>query len=209
MQDNQFSVTDSLNLIDSMLTRAKAEERDNGLGWIIWGWVLFVASIAHYVLIKLESPYRHYVWNVFGIIALLLLVYEFIFKRWLLQKSAAVKMYTNTLVSKLGIAFFISLIIISYANAVTGQNNTGLNFGYLLILYAFWMFIFGAAYRFKLFYYGAAINWIGAIIIFYFRTQLDAGILLVHGACVALGYLLPGHLAYVKFSKSQQEKPHV
>ena len=35
-----------------MIGRARAEENGSGRGWIIWGWLLFIASLAHYYMIR-------------------------------------------------------------------------------------------------------------------------------------------------------------
>jgi hypothetical protein len=110
--------------------------------------------------------------------------------------------YTHELVDRLGTAFFISLLVMVFGNIQTGMHLTGLNFGYLLLLYAFWMFIHGSVFRYQLLIYGAIINWAGAIIIFYFKEKLGAEVLLVHALCVAMGYLVPGHIARIRYGKS-------
>lgn len=201
MQEEQnFSPSDSLNLIESMIKQAKSAEKNNGLGWILWGWLLFIATISHYVAILMKWGYRQYIWPAFGILAILLMLYSFAGNK-IFNKQTKVKTYTGQLLSKLSLAFFISLFVIVYGNARTNMEDDGLNFGFLQILYAFWMFIFAAAFRFNLMYWGAAFNWAGAIVIFYFKEKLGAEVLLVHAACVTVGYLIPGHIAYSKFYK--------
>lgn len=202
MEDKNLNPAESLNLIDSMLKQAKSAEKDNGLGWIIWGWLLFIASTVDYISIRVKWEYRNLVWLFFGIIAGVLIIYTIAIKR-LLKRQKKVTTYTGQLVNKLGLAFFFSMIVISYGNYKTGVDHSGVNFGYLLILYAFWMFIFAAAFQFKLFYWGAAFNWLGAIVIFYYKGELGAEVLLVHAACVAVGYLIPGHIAYRNFYKNR------
>jgi len=199
---SKLSGQDSLKLIEQMISRARAEEKDSGIGWIIWGWLLFVASVAHYFMIKTGIRQGNTVWMIFGIVAFLLAIYEMVFRKYLVKHPAKVKTYTNELVNRLGIAFFISLMIMVYGNYRIGINNSGVNFGYLLLLYGFWMFIHGSAFRYRLLIYGAVINWVGAGIIFYFGDKLGAESLLVHAFCVALGYLVPGHVARKKYGQS-------
>lgn len=200
MEDKNFNPAESLSLIDSMIKQAKSAEKDNGLGWILWGWLLFLASTVHYISIKMQWPLRRYTWQVFAILAFVLIIYSF-GSRWFNPKRNEVRTYAGGLVGKLSIAFFVSLMVIIYGTNVTGIDKSGINFGFLQILYAFWMFTFAAVFRFKLFYWGAIVNWAGAIIIFYFREKLGAEILLVHAACVMAGYLIPGHAAYNDFKK--------
>lgn len=202
MADEKFLPEQSLDLINSMLKQAKSAEKDNGMGWIIWGWLLFVASVTHYIAIKTQWEYRGYVWSFFGVIASFLIIYTIVIKR-VINKKRKVTTYTGQLVGKLGLAFLFSMLVVSYGNYRSGIDNSGINFGYLLILYAFWMFIFAAAFQFKLFYWGAAFNWLGAVVIFYYKEKLGASVLLVHAACVAVGYLIPGHIAYLNFYKNK------
>jgi hypothetical protein len=197
-----LSSQDSLKLIEQMIGRARAEEKDSGRGWIIWGWLLFLASLIHYLMIKSGNRQDGAkVWMIFGIMAILLALNETVFKNYISKKSVRVKTYTNELVNRLGIAFFISLLILVYGNSQTGTNLTGVNFGYLLVLYGFWMFIHGSVFRYRLLILGAFVNWAGALVIFYFKESLGAEILLVHAFCVAFGYLLPGHIARIKYGE--------
>ena len=198
-----LSSQDSLKLIEQMIGRARAEEKDSGRGWIIWGWLLFLASLVQYFMIRAGNRQDgSKVWMIFGIMAILLALYEVVGKNYISRKSIRVKTYTNELVNRLGIAFFISLLIMVYGNSQTGTNLTGVNFGYLLLLYGFWMFIHGSVFRYRLLIIGAIINWAGAVVIFYFMESLGAEVLLVHAFCVALGYLLPGHIARIKYGET-------
>jgi hypothetical protein len=131
-----------------------------------------------------------------------LVVYEQFLRKYFVRTHGNVKTYTNEMVSRLGFAFFISLAIMMYGNIQLGMNNSGLNFGYLMLLYGFWMFIHGSAFRYRLLIIGAIINWLGAIVIFYFKEKLGAEVLLVHAFCVAMGYLVPGHIARMKYGKA-------
>jgi hypothetical protein len=197
-----FSSQDSLKLIEQMIGRARAEEKESGKGWIIWGWLLFLASVVHYLMIRTGMPNGNIVWIIFGIAAVFLALYEMVLKKYVSKKDAKATTYTHELVNRLGIAFFISLMVIVYGNIQLDLNASGVNFGYLLVLYAFWLFIHGSAFRFRLFIIGAIINWVGALIIFYWKESLGAEVLLVHAFCVAMGYLIPGHIAFRKYGKS-------
>lgn len=201
-ENPSFSGEESLRLIEQMIGRARAAEKDSGRGWIVWGWLLFLASVIHYGLIKAGIQKGILVWQIFGVTAAVLVFYEQFLRKYFVKPVVTVKTYTNELVSKLGIAFFISLAILVFGNSQLDINNSGLNFGYLLILYGFWMFIHGSAFRYRLLIIGAVINWAGAFMIFYFKEKLGAEVLLLHAFCVAMGYLVPGHIALIKYGKA-------
>ena len=205
MEKDQLSGTDSIRIIEQMIGRAKEEEIDNGIGWVIWGWMLFLASIINYVMIVMDAPNKYIIWNIFGIAALVFVVYSMFVKQFFITpKKPRVKTYTNELVNRMGIAFFISLLVMVLGNYLSGANQTGVNFGYLLLLYGFWMYIHGSAFRFNLLKAGAYVNWAGALIIFLWYQELGKNILLVHAVCVALGYIIPGHIAQRRFGMANR-----
>lgn len=207
MGEKKLTENESLLIIEQMIGRARQEERDSGWGWIVWGWLLFVTSVAHFVLIRLKVNHPSRVWDYFLYGAILLVLLSILARYWGPAKGR-VRTYTNELVDKFGFAFFVSLVVMSYGNYVTDLNPSGTSFGYLLLLYAFWMYIHGSAYRFALLRYGAYVNWLGAMVIFYFGIKLGANVLLVHAVCVALGYLVPGHIALRKFQKRNSGITH-
>jgi hypothetical protein len=206
MEKNNLSGSDSIRIIEQMIGRAKQEEKDSGRGWIIWGWMLFLASIINYVMILVAAPKPYFVWVIFGIASMVFVLFSMIRKRFFFKGAAGVKTYTNELVDKMGAAFFISLVIMVIGNDLTGLNSTGVNFAYLLLLYGFWMYIHASAFRFNLLRAGAFINWAGAIIIFIFYKEMGKNILLVHAACVALGYIIPGHIAQQRFGSATKDQ---
>jgi hypothetical protein len=201
MKETKLTNNESLQIIEQMIGRAKQEEKDSGWGWIIWGWQLFIASVFHYVALLLGKKYGSLVWNVFAVSAVLLLAYSYVMKK----RSPSVQTYTGELVNKIGNAFFISLVVMVVGNANSGTNETGVNFGYLLLLYAFWMYIHGAAYRFNLLKYGAFISWAGALAIFIWHKELGKHVLLIHAVCVLLGYIIPGYIAEKNFKSGKSE----
>ena len=199
--ENKPTGMESLMIIEQMISRAKDEEKDSGKGWIIWGWMLIAASIGHYVMIISGIRGSGRIWIVFGVIGLLLMGYT-IYRRHTRPGIVAVRTYTGELVNKIGDAFFISLIVSVVGATTTGQFTTGVNFGYLLLLYAFWLYIHGAAFRFDAMKYGAYVNWLGAISIFIWYRELGRHVLLVHALCVFLGYIIPGYIAQRKFGQN-------
>ena len=43
MEEKKLSEQESLQIIQEMIYTAKKEQKDNGMGWIVWGWMLFAA----------------------------------------------------------------------------------------------------------------------------------------------------------------------
>jgi hypothetical protein len=196
MEDKRLSEHESLMLIQQMISTAKQEQKDDGKGWIIWGWLLFLASIFTFLNIKFEWVSTFFFWNIFGLITILLLGYEtFVYLSG--RKKERVKTYTNDLFNKLNIGFFISLMLIIVSINVGVPPQKG--FGLLLGLYGFWILIYGAVLNFKPSIIGAYITWAFAFASLFVKEFQYT--MLLHAAAVLFGYIIPGHIAYKEFNK--------
>ena len=199
MEEKNISGQESLEIIRQMIQTAKNEQKDNGIGWIVWGWLLFMAST--FTLINAYTNWMNtfFFWNVFGCITLVLLLYE----TWIAlsgKSKAPVKTYTNELFRKLNTGFFISLMLIIFSMNLGVPPTRG--FALLLGLYGFWIIIYGAVLNFKPSIIGAYITWgfaFGSLFVYDFRVTM-----LLHALAVLFGYIIPGHIAYKEFNKVEE-----
>lgn len=173
----------SLQIIHQMINKAKANITDNGVGWLLWGSLIFLASLASYFLVQYGYRNLFFAWNVFGIISVILLLYEFMRK-----KPKVVRTYVDDVMRWVDIAFTISLFVIIISINLLRNPDGG--FGYLLILYAVLMLIQGGVLRFKPLMIGAGVNWVAAIAVFYFNDYKYA--MLITAGAVFIGYIIPG-----------------
>jgi len=202
MTEPNLSEQESLQIIKQMIDTAKQEQKDDGKGWIIWGWLLFTASILSFINHYTAWVSQYFFWNIFGIASLLLLlysVYQFLF----VKKTKRVSTYTSALFEQLNIGFFISLSLI-----ILSMNTRGVNpiqgFALLLGLYGFWILIYGAALNFKPSVIGAYFTWACAFASLYVNNFSLT--MLIHAIAVLGGYIIPGYIANREFSKSIVEK---
>ena len=193
MEEKKMTGHESLHLIQQMIQVAKEDHRENGEGWLIWGWLLFIASLTSAILGYLNiKGYISWIWLGTLVIGLVLYLILHVFK----QKHVKVKTYVHELLDRLGTGFFISLFAIIAAGFI---NKTGVGFGYYFILYAFWMFIHGSAIRFRPLIIGAFVNWAAAIAIFLLKDV--APVMLVSTIAVLIGYLIPGYMLRKEYRK--------
>ena len=61
--DEPLSGRDSLQIIQQMIDTAKQEQKDDGQGWIVWGWMLFLASTLTVVNMRMHWTQPFYFWN--------------------------------------------------------------------------------------------------------------------------------------------------
>lgn len=193
--DQQLSKEKSLAIIHQMIGQAKANITDNGLSWMLWGSLLFLTSLATYIFIDVGSANIYLGWNIFGLISILLLVYD-IFK----PGKKPVKSYIDDLLKWVDVGFIICLFTIILSINVSVSPNVG--FGFFLMIFAFVMIIKGGAIHSNALKTGAIINWVGAMGIF-FCTDFKYDMLIM-AATILTGYILPGLILWLQYKKNKQ-----
>jgi hypothetical protein len=197
MEDKQITEQESLLLIQQMIQTAKAEQKDDGKGWIVWGWVLFTASVLTYLNIELQWSADTYIfWNLFGLVTIVFFVYESI-RYFFFKKTQRVKTYTSDLFARLNTGFFLTLMLIIVATNVGITPQKG--FSLLVGLYAFWVLIYGTALNFRPSIVASYIMW-GIAFVCLFIDDFR-WIMLLHALAVLCGYIIPGHMANRAFKR--------
>ena len=196
MEEKNLTEQESLLIIQQMINTAKQQQSDSGKGWILWGWLLFLASVFTYINLQTGWVSTYFFWNLFGGVSLLLLLFSVI-RYFFFRKTERVKTYTGELFQKLNVGFFISIMFIIVA------INKGVDpikgFPLLIGLYGFWVLIYGTALDFKPSIIAAYITWalgFAGLFVKSFDT-----IMLLHGAAVLCGYIIPGYIANREFKK--------
>lgn len=201
--DKTLSEQESLSIIQQMIETARQEQKDDGMGWISWGWVLFLASILTFINSYTQWFHNFFFWNFLGPVSLLILLYSLVADK-LVKRKGKVKTYTGDLFKKLNGGFVIMLLILIISmNHVNGPKPT-VGFSLIIALYGFWMLIYGAAFNFKPSVFGAYITWaiaIGSIFVTAFKWTM-----LLHSIAVLIGYIIPGYIANHDFKKSNRLK---
>jgi hypothetical protein len=192
METKQITEQESLLIIQQMIDTAKNEQKDDGKGWIVWGWGLFIASMLTLINLRLHLVSTFFFWNVSGVLTLVLTKFVFF------KKHPKVKTYTSDLFDKLNIGFLISLVFIIVAINVRAVTPVA-GFAVLISLYGFWILIYSAVLNFRPSLIGAFITWgLGFAALF---VKTFDWIMLLHAAAVLAGYIIPGHIANREFKK--------
>ncbi|HEV8286981.1 MAG TPA: hypothetical protein VGQ09_21875 [Chitinophagaceae bacterium] len=208
MEEKKLSQQESLQIIQQMINTAKHEQKDDGVGWIIWGWLLFLASI--FTWLNIQYHWFKDVamfWNALGICVVLYWVYRIV--TYATGRSREkVKTYTADLFAKLNSGFFIFLLLIIFSMNIQVRGVPPAK-GFMLLtgLYGFWILVYGTALDFKPSIIAAYITWAIAFagLFIYKIDSTERGefqlVMLVHALAVLIGYIIPGHLANKEFKK--------
>jgi hypothetical protein len=198
--DKPFSGQESLQVIQQMIFVAKKEQRNDGLGWIWWGWMLFAASIFSLLNDQYNWLSPYFFWDTLGVIAIGYFIIRSV-GYFSGKRRKAVRTYTGELIHKLNVGFFVSLFFIMIAmNTVLGPLA---GFPILVNLYGFWILVYGTAMNFRPFIIGAFFAWSMGIAGLFVKTY--EAVLLIHALAVLGGYIIPGHIANYTFRKLSRE----
>lgn len=199
MPEKKMTEQEGLAIIQQMIDTAKQEQKDDGIGWIIWGWLLFAASFLSFFNNMYNWFSQYFFWNIFGILSVAILAISF--GRSFFAKKPPVKTYTSDLFKKLNLGFSVTLLL--HILAINRGVGPITGFALLSALYGFWILIYGAALSFRPSLIGAWVTWACAAAGLYAESFEMA--MLFHGAGVLAGYIIPGHLALQEFRKTQRK----
>ena len=193
---DNLSGEQSLQIIQDMIRSAKQEQKDNGMGWIIWGWMLFLASALTELNLHIKLMQTFFFWNIFGIATIVMLIVSAIRNNQ--KKIHRVTTYTKEVFDKLNIGFTMTLVVIIVAMNVSIGPISG--FALLTGLYGFWVLIYGDLFNFKPSIIASYFVWAFALAGLF--AQTIEWVMIFHGLAVLVGYIIPGHIAYNEFNKS-------
>jgi len=193
--EEQLSKEKSLEIIQQMISQARNNISDNGLGWLLWGTMIFLASLSTYFFIQADAKDIFLGWNIFGVFTVVMLSYD-MFK----PKRKVVRTYIEDLLRLVDIGFIVCLFTIIFA--INVAVNPGAGFGFFLMIFGFLMLIKGGAVRSRALVTGAVVNWAGAIAMFINKDfKYD---MLIMAAAVLIGYIIPGFLLWQQYKRSNK-----
>lgn len=183
MEDKELSPQESLDLIQTMIVKARKRYTDNSFFFLLWGWITLVASLAHYYLgtfTEFEHPYIGWTLTILGGVV------SAIYGRRL-GKRSKVTNYTDRLYAwlwaSLGAAMFIIII--------NGPLSNWQVVPFIMLLAGVGTLVSGAMMKFRLLQLGSIPFWVLAFVAF--RQPVYDQMLLM-ALAVALGYLVPGYI---------------
>ncbi|PWT78983.1 MAG: hypothetical protein C5B59_00630 [Bacteroidetes bacterium] len=193
MEEKELSPQDSIVLIQSMIDRAKNTVADDSFYFLLWGWLVFAASIIQYVLkVVFQSPYHPMAW-----LLMFVGVVVSIFHGARQSRKRTVRTYVEEQLDYLWISIFFSYILFGFIFARFGWKNC---FSFYMGLYAIGSFVTGRALKFSPLVWGAIGSWLLAIVATF--TPFDVNILLC-ALAIIVSYIIPGYLLKSRYRHMQ------
>lgn len=190
--EKTLSPQESLRIIQETIDLAKRTFRDNGFHFLIWGWLVVIASAVHwYLLVNQSYPRPEMAWAIMVVVGMP----AALIREWLRSKKGKNDNIFHKWHGLVWLGFGISMAI-----SIPFAVRNGLSpIPFILVLTGFATFISGVLLRFIPLIMGAATIWAGALWCLFLSPDQH---LLVQAACAVLGYLLPGYLLNRQMSKN-------
>jgi uncharacterized membrane protein len=193
--EQQFSPEQSLTIIQSMIETARNEFSENGHLYLLWGWVVFICSIAEFILLSIFQYEHHYiVWMLTWVAFIYQIIYLVKEKR-----KKRVKTYTHSIIGFVWITF----VILMFLFAFLFPEGLGVNYYRVitpafLALYGMPTFLSGIILRFRPLILGGIGCWLLSIISLY--TPYNYQLLLISAAMV-IAWIVPGYMLRARYKK--------
>lgn len=194
--ERNMTEAESMQLITSMINKAKNRFSETGMFYILWGWLIFICSLLQFILMHVVQYPKHYVvW--LATIPVFIYQYFYISKK---HKQQTVKTYTDHIVGFVWLTFAIVIILLGF---VIGFLTTGEYYTHiihiLLAVYGMPIFLTGVIVRFKPLIIGGIACWLLCIISTFIKIY-DYQFLLIPIAML-VAWIIPGYLLKAKFKK--------
>ncbi len=181
--ENNLSEKESLQIIRNMIEAAKDDVKADAFIFLLWGWLVFIASMSQFLIIKMELQINNSLpWLLMPLGGIITPIYV-VLKR----KKAKTRTHITESLKFIWIAFTVALLIIMFFNKMEFTQVLPV----IMCLYGVGLFLSGSVLKFKPLVFGGMFCWASAIAGFYVQSIY---VLLVLALCVLGGYIIPGYL---------------
>jgi hypothetical protein len=177
-----LSTEESLRLIADMIQQAKGNVQGNSFHFLLWGWIIVLANLGHYAILKFtDYPYPFLVWLI------ALPAYLLTYLRGVRGKKLDVRTHLDKIHTYLWMGFGISIPVIIFFGRQINFNINPL----IILMAALPTFLSGVILNFKPLVWGGVFFWISSIVCFLVPNEYQYPLMAV---AIVGGYLVPGYL---------------
>ncbi|MEJ7769506.1 MAG: hypothetical protein WKF89_16930 [Chitinophagaceae bacterium] len=197
-REESLTERQSLELIESMISKARNDFSENGHLYLLWGWVVLICSLGQFILSSvIHYKYHYAIW----LLTWMAIIYQTIYLVRTRRKRN-VKTYTDALIGYVWMSFMITMFLTGFGIGSKMGNDTGRIINMLFLsLYGIPTFLSGIILRFKPLIVGGACCWTLSLIAAFTPSQYH---LLLIGAATITAWIVPGYLLRSKYKIQTQ-----
>lgn len=187
------SAEESLKIIETMINRAKNTVADNSFLFLLWGWIIFIASITQFFLkVLFNYPHHYYTWALL-FIALFISILRYGKK----STESLSKTYVDYIIENLWTGIILSYILFTAIFFRIGWEHS---YTFYIFLMSLGCFLTGKLLNF----YPLVIGSVLCGFLFLLSTFINYDYnILICGLAVLVSYIIPGHILRLRFKKTQ------
>lgn len=196
--EERFDEKQSLLLIREMIQVSQNKLKNDGILFILWGWLLFAISFGAFLKSKIEIPYlaKQAMSYVMAAIFFLIVIYSVYY---ILRQRKKVQTYIGISLRYVWISLVVCLILINVILFnVLGTFNVRLQHAVFMVFMAFAVLITGGILRYDPLIFGGVIFGFLAFFSSYLSIENQ---LLMESIAWLIAFIIPGHVLYSKRNK--------
>lgn len=181
-KDKEINHEESLAIIKAVIQNTQGHFQQSGFYYIFWGWILILANLAHFAILKYtDYPYPYIVWLISIPAWIITIVYSI-----RQGKNARVVTHLDRIMGAVWMSYGISIFIL----VIFGQSISGYFNPVILLMSAVPTMISGYTIRFKPLMFGAVIFWVLGAFSFFATYEWH---FIISAASIFTGFLIPGY----------------
>ncbi|TDH26213.1 hypothetical protein EXU57_12040 [Segetibacter sp. 3557_3] len=196
MDDHEKAITpnESLKLIEEMINRARNNFGDNGHLYLLWGWVIALCSLGHFVMWHFRLvAHPEMIWMV----TWATMIYQAVYLRKR-KKASRVKTYSDDILGYVWLVFVVCLALTAFV-LIQYKERQAL-YSMFLVLYGVPTFLSGKVLKVRELTIGGVFCWVLAIASTFIIVKFQ---LLLIMLSVIVAWIVPGYAMKAKYNKQK------
>lgn len=192
---DSFDENQSLQVIREMIQVSQKKLKNDGVLFILWGWIIFYNYISWYVINNIVTTYQ--IKMGFEYFAKGLVVFAFAFSiYYIFRKSKKVTTYIGISLRYVWISLIVCLSLVNMIIFNTiHEFNAALQHPIFMVFMAFAVVITGGILRYKLIIFGGVVFGLLAYICSYLSLENQ---MIIEAIAWLIAFIIPGHYLYAK-----------
>ena len=181
--EKQLTPQESMEVILRAISRTKSGIRANSFYFMLWGWLIAIASFAFFVLSVFFHFRLHFVpFPILGAVGGIITIVHYSRRRVVATES-----YVTHFLSRMWMVLGVAFLMVVFINVSHGQAP----FTYTLLLAGIGTTVSGSVMKFKPLIFGGILFLVACLVSVYVSPEYKS---LLQGIAVVAGYLVPGYL---------------
>ncbi|UTW62760.1 hypothetical protein KFE98_00985 [bacterium SCSIO 12741] len=192
MKTQELTEQESLQIITTMIDKAKGKVGEDSIFYLLWGWSVLIGSVLHFLLMNIQYDKPWIPWAI--LMPATSIAAGIIGSRRAKKKST--RGYIDRLMGYLWGAFVVTLLIVLASSPFIGWMKA---YSLMISLYGLATFVSGGVLQFRPLIIGGISAWVISVVSFFLPEQW---VVLAVGLSMITSYLIPGYL----LKKAHREK---